>query len=69
MSEFKHIVAGKFFKISGHSNCEADRSVILTELKKLPVSRSQATAAQSEQQAGDLFGDLERNCVPPALIH
>ncbi|KAG0417903.1 hypothetical protein HPB47_005268, partial [Ixodes persulcatus] len=55
----KHILVGKLFKISGQSNCEADRSVILTKLKKLPVPRCQAAAAHSEQQAEYLFGDLE----------
>ncbi|KAH9384075.1 hypothetical protein HPB48_026058 [Haemaphysalis longicornis] len=48
----KHIVVGKLFKLSDNSNCEQDKSVLLTELKRLlsdvaGQGQSQSTASTS----------------------
>lgn len=43
----RHIIVGKLFKLSDGSNCQADKAVLLTELKKLRLDQESPTVADT----------------------
>lgn len=65
VSGLKHILIGKLFKHSGQLNCEADRSMLLAELKRVPVPS--AVNTEFERQDSDLLSDVDSGTVEELL--
>lgn len=51
----KHIIVGKLFRLSDSSNCEADKAILLTELRKLRLDQDIPVATESYTSVSDSF--------------
>ncbi|XP_075732575.1 uncharacterized protein LOC142775116 [Rhipicephalus microplus] len=56
----RHIIVGKLFELSDGSNCEAEKAVLLTELKNLRLDQGGAAVADaSSSKVSDIEGTEE----------